>query len=161
MRNTTPYPARREDSIVWSTCTIMDEDGTTCGEPLPPEPPMSVCGRHLRIAYDYCQTMIERATVEQVRAAGIKDSDNPVIRDKIREAQSVVYYAMVDGLVKIGTTIYLDVRMKTLGANLMATEPGDAQLERQRHAQFADLLARGREYFRPGKALLAHVVALQ
>lgn len=161
MRNPTPYPRRPEAVLAWTTCTLVMDDGTPCDDPLPPDSPVSACGRHLRIAYDYCQTLIERATVEQVRMAGIKDSDDPVVRNKIREAQSVVYYAMVDGLIKIGTTIYLDARMKTLGANLMATEPGDAQLERQRHQQFTELLARGREYFHPGKALLAHIVALQ
>jgi hypothetical protein len=81
--------------------------------------------------------------------------------DRVRKARSVVYYALAGGYIKIGTTVHLEDRMKALGANLVAAEPGDRELERDRHRQFAPLLASGREYFFPGHELISHVAAVQ
>lgn len=146
-----------------STCTNAKTDGTFCGGPVPPDAPVSVCGPHLRAAYAYCVDMIDRASDAQIQT--IRDTiprlDNQRLMDRVRKARSVVYYALVDGYIKIGTTIHLDERMRALGANLIAVEPGDYDLEKDRHRQFAPLLAAGREYFLPGRDLVSHVAALQ
>jgi hypothetical protein len=119
---------------------------------------------HALQAFKFCQDTIARVTDEQLGAApahavptDLLDRYNAVHR----KAREVVYYAAIDGLIKIGTTVHLDQRVKTLGANLLATEPGGYDLERARHGQFAHLLSRAREYFHPGPDLLEHVVALQ
>lgn len=81
--------------------------------------------------------------------------------------QPLVYYlTRVDksGLVKIGTTRNLRDRMNALGARgrtvtLLATEPGDAAVERKRHIEFGYLRTEG-EWFRLAAPLAAHIQAL-
>jgi hypothetical protein len=76
---------------------------------------------------------------------------------------SVVYYVLTrPGQVKIGTTINLSDRMKSMRVfnqeDLLAAEPGDAQLEKMRHAQFGDLrLSSRREDFSASGALMDHI----
>lgn len=72
-----------------------------------------------------------------------------------------VYYIRRGLLIKIGTTVNLETRFITLRPNeILAIEPGDERVERQRHQQFADLRHSG-EYFHPGPALQEHVLALR
>lgn len=72
-----------------------------------------------------------------------------------------VYYIRRAMLIKIGTTVNLTTRFITLRPNeILAIEPGDERLERQRHKQFADLRHSG-EYFHPGPALQEHVLAVR
>lgn len=76
---------------------------------------------------------------------------------------SVVYYVLTrPGQVKIGTTINLSDRMKSMRVfnqeDLLAAEPGDVQLEKMRHAQFGDLrLSARREDFSASGALMDHI----
>ena len=144
-------------------CTSGREDGKFCNAPVPQDAPVSMCTEHLREAWSYCQAVLDRATDAQL--AAIRDVvprlSEQRLMDRVRKARSVVYYALAGGYIKIGTTIHLDQRMKDLGANLMAVEPGDAELERDRHRQFHALLAAGREYFFPGHELVKHVSAVQ
>lgn len=76
---------------------------------------------------------------------------------------SVVYYIRVGSLVKIGVTTGLTHRIKAYppDATLLATEAGDRAVERQRHEQFAESLAHGREWFFPSAALIAHINLLR
>lgn len=162
--------ARRRTQLIASRdeppatrCTIATQDGKFCDSPVPPDAPISACQTHLIDAHSYCQAVMDRASDAQLQV--IRD-EVPRLRDqrivdRVRKARSVVYYALANGYIKIGTTVHLDQRMKTLGANLVAVEPGDQDLERDRHRQFAELLAAGREYFFPGHKLIAHVAALQ
>src|ERR1039458_2410411 len=86
----------------------------------------------------------------------------------------LVYYAMRDGLIKIGTTTQIRRRLAAQGIDeLLAVEPGSFDLETERHAQFAEHklsrrrgTGRGRgsgpaEWFRPGGDLMAHIEALR
>jgi hypothetical protein len=86
----------------------------------------------------------------------------------------LVYYAMRDGLIKIGTTNRIRKRLSDQGVDeLLAVEPGSFDLETERHAQFAEHKlssrrgtgqGRGRgpaEWFRPGDDLMAHIEALR
>lgn len=71
----------------------------------------------------------------------------------------VVYYIRRGNLIKIGTTKRLRDRMNVLMPDeVLAVEPGDECMERERHKQFAALRidARG-EYFFPGLALQEHI----
>ena len=67
----------------------------------------------------------------------------------------------VDGLVKIGFTNYLPQRLEAWPptTKILATEPGDFRLERQRHQEFAEYLIE-REWFTYGPRLHAHIAAL-
>jgi hypothetical protein len=78
-------------------------------------------------------------------------------------ARSVIYYARVGPLIKIGTTIDLSTRMRTLGVDcVLVTEPGTYELEHQRHREFARSKApRGIEYFHETADLVEHIRRLQ
>jgi hypothetical protein len=61
---------------------------------------------------------------------------------------AVVYYMRLGDMVKIGWTTDLATRRQDVNPQeVLATEPGDMKLERQRHQQFADLRVHG-EWFR-------------
>ncbi|HEY9370138.1 GIY-YIG nuclease family protein [Streptomyces sp.] len=91
-------------------------------------------------------------------------ADERTARDRWRESDGIVYYILRGGLVKIGTTTQ---PMKRFGALMpdavLATEPGDAELEKIRHTQFADVRDSnvGNEYFHPHPPLVAHIRALR
>lgn len=148
-------------------CTVALTDGKFCNADIPNDAPVSMCTPHLREAWSYCQAKLDMADDAQWFAArqSVLDVVPPLrgqrLMDRVRKARSVVYYALAGGYIKIGTTVHLDQRMKDLGANLMAVEPGDRDLERDRHRQFQGLLANGREYFFPGHELVRHVAAVQ
>lgn len=157
--------ALRLDAI--RICTITRPDGKFCNADIPDDAPVSACTTHLREAWSYAQAKLDLADDAQWFAAqqAIRDVVPPLreqrLMDRVRKARSVVYYALAGNYIKIGTTVHLDQRMKDLGANLMAVEPGDAELERDRHRQFGALLAAGREYFFPGHELVKHVALVQ
>lgn len=77
-----------------------------------------------------------------------------------RTLNAVVYYAKLDDhRIKIGFTSNLYTRMRdmrVLPANLLATEPGGRDVEKQRHAEFRGDRLRGEE-FRPSERLLAWI----
>lgn len=78
----------------------------------------------------------------------------PLVRDP------VVYYVRFADRIKIGTTICLRGRIDTLPHDeILATEPGGAEVERERHMQFAEYWITG-EWFRAGPLLLRHVADL-
>lgn len=76
-----------------------------------------------------------------------------------RPSGHVVYYIRRGNMVKIGTTKNLRERLNGLMPDeVLAIEPGGRALERERHAQFADLRSGARsEYFFPGVALQRHI----
>lgn len=112
-------------------------------------------------------TPIETAE-ERLRKAGIRQEYRS--REEIRHdlhvkklPGSVVYYVRVrPGQIKIGTTINLDARLKSMRlsapGDLLAAEPGERAEEKVRHAKFAELrLDCRREDFEEGDELLAHI----
>lgn len=84
----------------------------------------------------------------------------PVQFDPTLPFFSAVYYAELDGLIKIGTTRQLAERMRQLRANLLAWEQGSTGHECRRHRQFAEYRIHG-EWFAPGLHLLAHIIGLR
>lgn len=84
-------------------------------------------------------------------------------RDQLYPPVNVVYYVRLSpDNIKIGTTAYLAHRMLALrvhdDAQILAAEPGDRKLEKQRHREFAELRYHThREDFRPGDALMRHI----
>lgn len=79
---------------------------------------------------------------------------------KIRD-ESVIYYLLFNGLVKIGTSQDLRTRMQAIPHDeLLATEPGGYSLEKIRHSEFRALHYRG-EWFRYEGPLVDHVARLR
>lgn len=73
-----------------------------------------------------------------------------------RTVSGYVYYLRVGEHIKIGYASNLFQRLSSYppGSVLLAVEVGTLQVEAQRHREFADLLAAGREWFEPGPRLM-------
>lgn len=72
-------------------------------------------------------------------------------------AAEVVYYMRIGNRVKIGWSTSLASRLASINPEeLMATEPGDRELEKLRHQQFRALRTHG-EWFRMEPPLLDHI----
>ena len=73
----------------------------------------------------------------------------------------VVYYIRFGDRIKIGTTSRLLARMRDLPKDeLLVTEPGGRDLERQRHREFAAFRVTG-EWFKAETPLLVHIARLR
>lgn len=110
----------------------------------------------------------QRANRERARqdreAEAQKWIDLHAARDQWRESDGIVYYILRGELIKIGTTTRPIKRFATLMPDaVLATEPGDVELEKIRHGQFEDMRNPkvGNEYFHPEPPLLAHIRALR
>jgi len=86
---------------------------------------------------------------------------HPVPQDK--QHAPLVYFARRERLIKIGTTTNLRLRMTSLHAEALATEPGDLVRERQLHHRFMHLVASGqsREWFHPEPDLISYINELR
>ena len=95
------------------------------------------------------------ADIAQLLAAiAERAAEDPIIRSPL------VYYVQFGDRIKIGTTIDLPWRLHDVPCDaVLATEPGDRQLEHQRHEQFAEFRIY-REWFRPGRPLMDHIATL-
>jgi hypothetical protein len=101
----------------------------------------------------------ERTRREQEEKAK-KWAEERQTRDQWRESDGIVYYILRGDLVKIGTTTQPMRRFATLMPDaVLATEPGDVELEKIRHTQFADMRDPdvGNEYFHPESPLIIHI----
>jgi hypothetical protein len=81
-----------------------------------------------------------------------------------KTSPGIVYYLLRGSLVKIGTTTRPRQRFDALMPDaVLAIEPGNKELERLRHTQFANLRDPnvGREYFTPGPELTALIRELR
>jgi hypothetical protein len=82
------------------------------------------------------------------------------------ELPSIVYYIRFGAFVKIGTTTNLKQRVASLKVaqsdyEVLATEPGGKDLERERHKQFSGCRQPRSELFAPIPALQDHIRSLQ
>lgn len=81
----------------------------------------------------------------------------------VKRVNPVVYYLLVDGLIKIGFTTNIRSRLRAYPptTHLLVTEPGSFQLERSRHRQFSSHLADRIEWFHPAAELWEHIRTLR
>lgn len=123
-----------------------------------PAPP-PFCGMHLiRCAVFVSETM----------GHFLLDS-KPPLEKPTRTYDPVVYYVRLGDRVKIGTTVDLTSRLNSFRTvymaddiELLATEPGDGLLERERHREFAaERLDARHELFNPSPRLLAHIESVK
>lgn len=128
-------PIEAVDMTDSSACSICGE-GTVPGTPL--------CLPHLRVV---------------VR---LKVGADPVAHPRQPQPthDPVVYYLRFGDRVKIGTTTNLRVRLADLPHDeLLATEPGSFDVEKQRHRQFAAYRVNG-EWFHHCPAIAEHIATL-
>jgi len=131
-----------------------------CQRPAMPDSPIPLCEKHMREAYLHFANHIEALwdTLEEDPLAWSKRVFRPHTEGPDRP---VVYYMLIGHHVKIGTTRNLSARLTQLMPDeLLATEPGGLELEKERHVQFAQWRDKGREYFLPGPDLRAHIESL-
>lgn len=79
-----------------------------------------------------------------------------------QDREGFVYYLRVGERIKVGYSVDVKRRMRAYppGSQLLAVEPGDRELETQRHRQFAGSRTDGREWFRPTPDLLELVAEI-
>lgn len=123
---------------------------------------LPLCYEHgYEIAMQY-----ERAIVADHRQKQGEHAEKAVEVHEVKRGNrepSVVYYARIGDYIKIGFTTRLRNRLATLRVDeLLAAEPGGADLERARHQQFAtERIDLRRENFRQSDRLLVHIQAMR
>lgn len=131
---------------------------TSVAHGMPWDPEYYLCSRHTTQAMEYG------------KRAGL-DPDEPfdvsVARRITRDHQQGtntgwVYYVAQADRIKIGYATDVKRRVKDYGptAKLLAVEPGNRDLETQRHQQFRGHLADGREWFYDALPIREHIKSL-
>lgn len=155
----------------WSRCTAQRHNGNFCDAPSLPNAPFPICLKHASRVFGFIRERLRDVESSQeshleafsilANAKTVEQVANEVARQRVHEP--LIYYVQVGDLVKIGTSTNLKARLITYPPNrrLLATEPGDYDLERHRHAEFSAYRAAGREWFAMGADLLAYINGLR
>ncbi|WP_432845995.1 hypothetical protein ACQPXB_35980 [Amycolatopsis sp. CA-161197] len=69
----------------------------------------------------------------------------------------MIYYLQVGDLLKIGHSGTTDTPRRSPGDRLIATEPGDTTLHRQRHMQFRDHRDGDGDGYQPAPEVIQHL----
>jgi hypothetical protein len=127
-----------------------------CDGPVPSGAPIPLCVTCLQQAYLYVRDIIADHHGQVVELYGRKYDLDPRHNP---EPPPLVYYVQFGDRIKIGTTTNLWQRITAIPCDqLLAVEPGDADVERERHAQFARYrLTRSGEWFRDCQPIRHHI----
>jgi hypothetical protein len=144
----------------FTRCTVQLDTSTFCDEDALPGAPFSICHRHAGDIYAFVSDLVaEHAPrVHDENTANVASA-----RARIAARPSVVYYVEVGDLIKIGTTVSLERRLRGYPptARLLAVEPGGMAEEAQRLRQFNRALVAGREWFLPVQDLVDHIAEVR
>lgn len=154
----------RHGSRAIPSCTAQKDSGAFCDKPSLPEAPFPICVKHASEILRYLNSCMPSSYEDRViLAARDFDFHHAVPRPSATAGTEVVYYLRVSDKVKIGYTSDLRQRMHSYppDSELLAVEPGDKNLERQRHVEFTAHLKIGREWFHPVPEILAHAASLR
>jgi hypothetical protein len=136
-----------------------------CGGDAEPGSPVPLCRRDVIAVHDYWQERDDMAArILRGEGGGVEAAQllRAARRPQPKDERGHVYYIRLGDRVKIGWSANVTRRISELPTEqLLAVEPGDRQLERDRHVQFIHLSAAGREWFRLAPDLLAHVTQLR
>lgn len=143
-------------------CTAVGSNGKFCNNESLPDAPFPICLTHAADVLRYLRSYMPQGIAEigMAAAEGIEQQrERDAERRRRKPRTDVVYYVQVGRHIKIGTTTSLASRMRAYppDSRLLAYEPGDGELERQRHREFTADLSMGREWFEPSATLLAHI----
>jgi hypothetical protein len=147
---------------VLTPCGVPLASGEACGKPSVDPAPFPICERHMIGAYRHVAALLGAQHVagpmREQRVSGLGKKAHY----SMNGWKSVVYYARIGKHIKIGHTRNLTERINWYppSAVVLALEPGGQDVERARHAQFADLLDAREEWFHPGPELLRHIEEL-
>lgn len=148
-----------------SHCTIKDPvTGEICCKESDPDAPWAICANHGRlIAMRYAPQLLDEI---RSKVAGLTPEYQRRVEmvQEIRQDLGVVYYVDFGDSIKIGTSVSLRDRLTSLRVspdNVLATEPGSFELERQRHAEFKHLRIGTTEQFKVETDLLLHIKSVR
>lgn len=147
------------------------EDLNFCDADSMPDSPFPICSRHALNLFRRMAKALDEADpvygFENVKPVQFAPEDKKLARNyrsktAARERREIVYYLLVDGLVKIGYSSNFKNRLKGYPphAHILGTEQGGRDLERVRLRQFEHLRASRYEWFHPGAELRAHIETL-
>lgn len=103
------------------------------------------------VAKQKAQIQTNQASMDAARSAAKADPT---------KAANVVYYVRFEKHIKIGTARSLKKRMAAMSLHpdsILAVEPGDRVIEKQRHAMFGAERYQRSELFEPSERLLEHI----
>jgi hypothetical protein len=147
-------------------CCWPDCDGTAMWQDKVPE--WFLCFSHTAVAVEFADRT----------ALGLKAGEPLPVKDAARRTQrgrtnvrnrqrgdydGWVYYARIGEHIKIGYARDVKKRMADYPPEtvVLAVEPGDKQLERDRHKEFTHSLMHGREWFRESYPIRQHIEKLR
>lgn len=137
-----------------------------CGGDVEPGSPVPLCRRDVIAVHDYWRQRDDLAA-RVLRGEGAGPDGAALLRaarsrPQPKDQPGHVYYVRLGDRVKIGWSGNVTRRVRELPTEqLLAIEPGDRQLEHDRHVQFDHLSAAGREWFRLAPDLLTHVIQVR
>lgn len=117
--------------------------------------------------------------IRAIRDADLVANDQKVPREAFEKARelrnaSAVYFMEREGLIKIGVSTNVVARLRSISkggsmpdgmtvgpVDLLATMPGDRDVERDLHERFRRTRVKNTEWFRPSKPLLRFIEDLQ
>lgn len=147
------------------TCNAEGKHGKFCDRPSLPGAPFPICILHAARLMSYLDSrmpsllddrmMVMVRSMEKVHPA----PKRPGLPQPNQVFDPVVYYIRVGEHIKVGYTSNLTERLRAYPPDsiVLATEPGDRDLESERHRQFRDERRMGQEWFNPSERLLAHI----
>ena len=144
-------------------CTAQYASGNFCQSQSIEDAPFPICVHHAAKLMAFLNGVVPTENTDRLVTA-VRDLDwHPTTPRKSATAgRGVVYYLRVGAHIKIGFTSDLRMRMHRYPPDsvLLACEPGDLALEKQRHQQFRPLLREAKEWFAPAKVLIDHIDAV-
>lgn len=155
------------DTTALRSCTMERASHRFCGRPSLPDAPFPICAHHAILAFRFVADQADSVDPISRIAFALDELDQARARrfrteSAVDAGESVVYYLLIDGLVKIGSAANLNKRLAAYPptAEVLATEPGGRDLEMSRHAEFSEYLSARREWFTPGPRLRVHIESL-
>lgn len=125
-----------------------------CSDEMFADPVIAICAKH---GFEFTKRFWKNAA--RLREAHVATPPSAKARGIVQPDTGVVYYLMIDNIIKIGFTTNFERRRSEYPptAHVLATEPGDQQLEARRHRQFNKQLTNRREWFEPSAELWNHI----
>lgn len=151
-------------STQFRSCTAETHKRGFCDKPAIPDAPYPVCSHHALILFRFMADILDSADPMLRLMAGFEEVDDRRAKQYRAERRagvddSVVYYLLIDGLIKIGYAADLGRRLVAYPptTQVLATEPGGREVESIRLSDFAEYRAAKREWFTPGPRLREHI----
>lgn len=132
----------------------------SCSSHVAPECPAPLCADHARLVFAWvlAEAQAHSAITDTPDHQATPAPEGP----RWADMPGHIYYVRIGNHVKIGWTSNLKHRFTSLQPDqVLATQPGTLRDERELHHRFGYLLAKGREYFHPGPALVDHIASIR